>query len=259
MKVRNVLFLIIFVLLAGLSEKKNVLAQTTWAIFPQFFDGNGFQTEITVINGNEDNLIQIGFRGCSDSPEIWLATNKGLFGTKRFELKPKEILKIKTAGTSLRLLEGFVSVIGNKGFQQANLKIIYSGGEISIPGIYPFPPGKKFLTIPIEYKRGLINNKVVIKRTNFSLEKSCNTLELNLRLFDKNGQLRETKTIKMGGYFSNFISEIFAEFFKDIENFSGYLEINVSENNPPELKINALSLKFEGDSKCYNISLVLPK
>jgi hypothetical protein len=138
MKVRNILFLIIFILLTGFSEKRNVLAQTTWAIFPQFFDGNGFQTEITVINGNEDNLIQIAFRGCSDSSEIWLATNKGLFGTKRFELKPKEILKIKTAGISLRLLEGFVSVIGNKGFQQANLKIIYSGGEISIPDIILF-------------------------------------------------------------------------------------------------------------------------
>jgi hypothetical protein len=59
MKVRNILFLIIFILLTGFSEKKNVLAQTTSARFPQFFDGNGFQTEITVINANEDNLIHI--------------------------------------------------------------------------------------------------------------------------------------------------------------------------------------------------------
>jgi hypothetical protein len=81
-------------------------------------------------------------RGCSDSSEIILATNKGLFGTKEFELKPKEILKIKTAGISLRLLEGFVSVIGNKEFQQANLKIIYSGGEISIPKINYSPREK---------------------------------------------------------------------------------------------------------------------
>jgi hypothetical protein len=255
MKVRNVLFLIIFVLLTGFSEKKNILAQTTWAIFPQFFDGNGFQTEITVINGNENNLIQIEFRGCSYTSEIILATNKGLFGTKRFELKPKEILKIKTAGISLRLLEGFVWIIGNKEFQQANLKIIYSGGEISIPKIdYKREP----ITIPIEYKKELINSKIVVNQF-FPSNGSCNTFEINLRLFDKSGQLKETKIIKIGNYFSNFISEIFDEFFKDIENFSGYLEIEFSKNNNTEyVLMDALALKFEGD-KCYNIYLVLPK
>jgi hypothetical protein len=255
MKVKNILFLIIFILLAGFSEKKNVLAQTTSARFPQFFDGNGFQTEITIINANENNLIHIFFEGCSDSSEIILATNKGLFATKEFELKPKEILKIKTAGISLRLLEGFVWIIGNKEFQQANLKIIYSGGEISIPKINYW---KKLLTIPIEYKKEFINSKIII--TQFTPSKSCNAFELNLRLFDKNSQLRETKTIKIGNYFSKFISEIFDEFFKDIENFSGYLEIEVSKNNNTEyVLIDGLALKFEGDSKCYNISLVLPK